>query len=80
MSQPFLGRELGLGGDRTSEYTKEVIDRKVSELVSDCYKVAYNIIQCNREAFYDLSARLIETRVLDAGDFQEVVLSYCEEI
>lgn len=78
-SQPFLGRELGLGGDRTSEYTKEIIDRKVSELVSDCYNVAYNIIQCNRKAFYDLSARLIETRVLDAGDFQTVELSYCDD-
>jgi len=28
-SQPFLGRELGLGGDRTSEYSKEILDKKV---------------------------------------------------
>ena len=34
-SQPFLGRELGLGGDRTSEYSKEILDKKVSELIND---------------------------------------------
>lgn len=75
-AQPFLGRELGLGGDRTSEYTKELIDKKVTELISDCYKVADNLIQSNREAFYELAATLTEKRVIDASEFANVTLTF----
>ena len=75
-AQPFLGRELGLGGDRTSEYTKELIDKKVTELISDCYKVADNLIRSNREEFYRLAAALTEKRVLDANDFTESELMF----
>jgi cell division protease FtsH len=75
-AQPFLGRELGLGGDRTSEYTKELIDKKVTELISDCYKVADNIIQSNLVSFYTLAEMLIDKRVLDAGDFTNITVEY----
>lgn len=75
-AQPFLGRELGVGGDRTSEYTKELIDKKVTELISDCYKVADNLIQSNREAFYELAATLTEKRVIDASEFANVTLTF----
>ena len=75
-AQPFLGRELGLGGDRTSEYTKELVDKKVTELISDCYKVADNLIRSNREEFYWLADKLIEKRVLDIHDFDNIFLTF----
>ena len=75
-SQPFLGRELGLGGDRTSEYSKELLDKKVSELISDSYNIALNIIECNEDEFYSLGNDLIEKRVLDGSDFEDIDLKY----
>ena len=75
-SQPFLGRELGLGGDRTSEYSKEILDKKVSELISDSYNIALNIIECNEHYFYALGEKLIEKRVIDGSDFEDIELVY----
>ena len=75
-SQPFLGRELGLGGDRTSEYSKELLDKKVSELISDSYNIALKIIESNEEDFYNLGKELIEKRVLDGSDFEDIKLNY----
>ena len=75
-SQPFLGRELGLGGDRTSEYSKEILDKKVSEVISDAYNIALNIIECNEDSFYALGEKLIEKRVIDASDFEDIELVY----
>jgi len=75
-SQPFLGRELGLGGDRTSEYSKEILDKKVSEVISDAYNIALNIIECNEDSFYALGEKLIEKRVIDASDFEDIELIY----
>ena len=75
-SQPFLGRELGLGGDRTSEYSKEILDKKVSELINDSYNIALNIIEYNEKVFYSLGKDLIEKRVLNGSDFDDVNLNY----
>ena len=74
--QPFLGKEIGLGGDRTSEYAKEMLDKKVAELIGDCYNVADNLIKSNRDEFYRLAAALTEKRVLDAVDFADTVLVF----
>lgn len=79
-SQPFLGRELGLGGDRTSEYSKELLDKKVSELISDSYNIALKIIESNEEDFYNLGKELIEKRVLDGSDFEDIKLKYNKTI
>ena len=82
-AQPFLGRDLGYGGgggagDRTSEQTKAATDRKVSDLINSSYKIALNLIQNNKDEFYGLSSKLIEKRVLDKGDFNNVTLRYSQ--
>lgn len=74
--QPISGREIGLGGDCTSEYMKEMVDKRVTELIIDCYEVANNLIHSNREEFYRLSAALIEKRVLDASDFDNSTIVF----
>ena len=75
-AQPFLGRELGIGGDKTSEYSKELVDKKVSELINDSYNIALNIIESNEKDFYALGEKLIEKRVIDNSDFDDIKLIY----
>ena len=75
-AQPFLGRELGMGGDRTSEYSKELLDKKVSELINKSYNIALNIIESNEEIFYNLGEKLSEKRILDETDFENIVFKY----
>tara|TARA_Y100000389_G_scaffold200460_2_gene240964 strand:- start:25002 stop:26996 length:1995 start_codon:yes stop_codon:yes gene_type:complete len=75
-TQPFLGRELGVGGDRTSEYTKEIIDKKVYEIINDCYDIALNLINYNLKSFYGISNLLIEKRILDNSHFENIELEY----
>ena len=75
-SQPFLGRELGMGGDKTSEYSKELVDRKVSLLINDAYNIALKIIDSNKKTFYDLGDKLIKNRVLSGSDFDDITLIY----
>ena len=75
-TQPFLGRELGMGGDRTSEYSKELLDKKVSELISDSYNIALQIIESNTETFNSLGKKLIEDKILNGKDFDNIDLVY----
>ena len=74
-SQPFLGRDLTVG-DKTSEYTKEISDKKVSQLISESYKISLKLIESNEECFNSLASKLLEKRVLDGKDFDEVYLKY----
>lgn len=76
-AQPFLGRDLGYGGgDRTSEQTKAATDQKVADLINSSYKIALNLIQKNKSEFYGLASKLIEKRVLEKTDFNNVTFCY----
>lgn len=63
-SMPFLGRELAGGGSKMSEFTKEEIDKEISELVNFAYKSALNIILYNIREFHAISALLIQYRTI----------------
>lgn len=58
-SQPFLGRELAGGGNKLSEYSKEEIDKEISELVNFAYDTAINIIKYNIEEFHAIAKLLL---------------------
>ena len=75
-SQPFLGKELALTSDRSSEYMKEKTDIMVADLINTAYKVAINLIKSNPDEFNNLSNQLIEKRNLDITDFKNVTLNY----
>ena len=70
-----MGRDLAVG-DKTSEYSKEISDKKVSQLISESYKIALKLIESNEEYFNSLAAKLLEKRILDGKDFDEVYLKY----
>ena len=75
-TQPFLGRQLGMGGDPTSEYSKANVDKKVSELIRSSYSIALNLIRSNPEDFNKMAQRLLEKRTIDGSDFEDVDLYY----
>ncbi len=75
-SKPFLGKELGMGGDKTSEYVKEATDKKVAKMISDAYHIALNLIESNLDDFYNLSNKLLDKKILDSSDFDDINLVY----
>ena len=75
-SKPFLGKELGMGGDKTSEYVKEATDKKVAKMISDAYHIALNLIESNLDDFYNLSNKLLDKKILDSSDFDDINLLY----
>ena len=40
------------------------------------YYIALNIIECNEDSFYALGEKLIEKRVIDGSDFEDIELIY----
>ena len=77
-TKPFLGRELGMGGDKSSEYVKQKTDKMVGELINDAYKIAVNLIRCNIDHFNKLAQILLNKKTIDADDFNSIVLKYFE--
>tara|TARA_B100000886_G_scaffold327007_1_gene274038 strand:- start:2372 stop:4387 length:2016 start_codon:yes stop_codon:yes gene_type:complete len=75
-TKPFLGRELGMGGDKSSEYVKEKTDKMVGELINDAYKIALNLIKYNIDDFNKLAFKLLESRNLSGSDFDDLDLKY----
>tara|TARA_B100000902_G_C27312277_1_gene919104 strand:+ start:1884 stop:3842 length:1959 start_codon:yes stop_codon:yes gene_type:complete len=76
MTQPFLGKELGLGGDKTSEYSKERTDKMVADLINNAYKISLNLIKSNPEEFHGIADKLLMTRNLSGDDFDNIHLKY----
>ena len=75
-TQPFLGKELGLGGDKTSEYSKEKTDKMVSEIINNAYKIALNIIKSNPEEFHSTADQLLKQKNLTGKEFENLKLKY----
>ena len=75
-TQPFLGRQLGMGGDPTSEYSKANVDKKVAELIRESYNIALNLIRSNPEDFNKVAQKLLEKKTIDSTDFDDINLYY----
>ncbi len=75
-TQPFLGRQLGMGGDQTSEYSKSNIDKKVSELIKSSYGIALNLIRSNPNDFNELAKKILDKKTIDKSDFEDIDLLY----
>ena len=75
-TQPFLGRQLGIGSDPTSEYSKANVDKKVSEIIKSSYNIALNLIRSNPEDFNKLAARLLDKKTISGNDFEDADLLY----
>ena len=73
---PFLGRELALGGDKSSEFIKEKTDKMIGELINKAYVISLKILKDNKDLLVSLSEKLSKERNLDNSDFKDLKLDY----
>ncbi len=74
-SEVFLGRDWM----NKSEYSEEIaaqIDRKVREILIQCYDTAKSLIQENRTVVDRLVEILIEQETIDGEQFRQIVAEY----
>lgn len=67
----FLGREIHEGKDY-SEKTAELIDKEVSDLISDARKTAKRIIHEKKEKLEKIVSKLIEKETLERAEFEAI--------
>jgi cell division protease FtsH len=73
-SNPFLGQEWGLGGERDySEKAARSIDNEIREILQRNYDRALNIIQKNRETLVMLANTLLDVETLDREAFERLM-------
>ena len=74
-SKPFLGRDMAMGGDKMSDETKKIIDKKVAELVEFAYSKAYQIISKNKHTLDAIASNLIENVTISGVDLVDYKVS-----
>uniref|UniRef100_A0A6C0DHU3 AAA+ ATPase domain-containing protein n=1 Tax=viral metagenome TaxID=1070528 RepID=A0A6C0DHU3_9ZZZZ len=63
-SNPFLGRSLGIAGDKYSQYTKYIMDKESLELVNEAYKEAKYLLKVYYDKLIEFSELLKEKKIL----------------
>ena len=69
---PFLGRDIGAERD-FSEATASTIDQEVSDLVSQAYRRAKQVLVGNRHVLDKLAAMLVEKETVDSDELQQLL-------
>jgi cell division protease FtsH len=70
--QVFLGKELSVHQDY-SEKTAIEIDKAVHDIVTECYKKAWDILETNLEGLKLLADALLERETLVTEDIDEIL-------
>ena len=73
---PFLGKELALGGDKSSEFLKEKTDKMIGKLINKAYVISLKILRDNKLILKEMSEKLAEERNLDGKDFEDLNLDF----
>ena len=74
--QPFLGRDLAMGGDKSSEYAKDKVDREVERLINFAYKKTIDVMKTNRAGLDNIASLLLEKTSIDAKDLASLEIKY----
>jgi cell division protease FtsH len=75
------GMYLGRDGAPSAEYSEEMaakIDRKIREIVFECYEETRNLLRDNRELVDRLVDLLLEQETLDGVEFRRIVAEYID--
>lgn len=72
-SNPFLGREFGIGGRDYSEEAAKAIDEEVRRILDYNYNRAKQIIEENRDKMEALARALMEVETMDRETFEEIM-------
>lgn len=75
-SQPFLGRDLAMNGDKTSEYSRNKIDKEVERIINFAYKKTIDIIERNRAGLDNIATLLLEKTSIDGKDLNNLAITY----
>ena len=70
--QVFLGKELAVHQDY-SEKTAIEIDQAVHEIVMECYKKAWSILETNMDGLKRLADALLERETLVTEEIDEIL-------
>ena len=71
----FLGKSYGSGGSRlsVSGETARLIDEEVRKVVDSCYKIAYKILEDNRDKLDAMAGALIQYETIDADQIDDIM-------
>ena len=68
----FLGRDIGKPREH-SEATQQEIDKRVSKILDDAYKVARKVIEENRGVLEKMAKAVIEYETLDSDQIEAII-------
>ncbi|NNG20864.1 ATP-dependent zinc metalloprotease FtsH [Naumannella sp. ID2617S] len=72
-SEPFLGMEMGGGGNRDySEEVAGIVDEEVKTLIANAHQEAFDVLHTNREVLDELVRQLFEKETLDRQQVAEI--------
>ena len=78
--KPFLGREMAMGGDRTSEFTKKQIDEQVNYLIKFGFLKACEIIDKNIDSFNGIARLLKKNKTISGKDLEKFVVTMIKTV
>ena len=65
-----------MGGDKSSEYAKDKVDREVERLINFAYKKTIEVMRTNRAGLDNIASLLVEKTSIDASDLASLVIKY----
>ena len=75
-SQPFLGRTMGTNEDKMSDYSKEIIDKEISELIEYAYSNCLKIIHSNNDVFREIATLLLDKKTIGFDELNKLTVKY----
>ena len=74
--QPFLGRNLATNSDKLSDYSKELIDKEIADMVHFAYETAIKIIEKNQEYFHQIASMLLKDKTINGNLLNSIPIYY----
>ncbi len=65
-----------MNGDKTSEYSRNKIDKEVERIINFAYKKTIDIIERNRAGLDNIANLLLKKTSIDAKDLENLVITY----
>lgn len=73
---PFLGRQMAMGGPQLSSELKSTIDEEVRRLVNVAYTRAKTVLTQNRSLLDSVAQKLVEKETMSAEEFQRMIAEH----
>jgi cell division protease FtsH len=74
--QPFLGRNLATNSDKLSDYSKELIDKEIADMIHFAYETAIKIIHKNNESFHKIAQLLLQDKTINGNLLETIPIFY----